>query len=119
MSVRSTATIPSGKLRKGLNDVAALVKRLKEIEKDLSDPAQPLIGWGVDPSLNDPIMSITRHDLDQVSKTRPIFLLHASCHIGYVNSKTLKIANYAAIKTPACSATRRASRPASCRRWRR
>jgi predicted amidohydrolase YtcJ len=91
---------PSGKLRKGLTSVATLVNRLKEIEATLSDPARPLIAWGVDPSLNHPIAPISRHDLDQVSRTRPIFLLHASCHIAYVNSATLELANYAAIKAP-------------------
>ena len=91
---------PAGKLRKGLTSVPALVRRLKEIEATLSDPARPLIGWGVDPSLNDPIAPITREDLDQVSKTRPIFLLHGSCHIAYVNSSTLAVANYGAIKAP-------------------
>ncbi len=54
----------------------------------------------MDPSLNDPIASITRHDLDEISKTRPIFLLHASCHVASVNSATLEVANYAAIKAP-------------------
>jgi|FEC22Drversion2_1045045.scaffolds.fasta_scaffold00895_10 predicted amidohydrolase YtcJ len=91
---------PSGKLRKGINNVPDLVRRLKQVEAGLKDPAQPLIGWGVDPSLNDPITPITRHDLDQVSSTRPIFLLHASCHIGYVNSASLNVANYAAIRAP-------------------
>lgn len=91
---------PSGKLQKGLSDNAALVARLKEIEAKMTDPAKPLVGWGVDPSLNDPIAPITRHELDEVSKTRPIFLLHASCHVASVNSATLQAANYAAIKIP-------------------
>jgi hypothetical protein len=91
---------PSGKIRKGVSNVAALVARLKVLEAAMKDPAKPLVGWGVDPSLNDPIEPITRHDLDQVSKTRPIFLLHASCHVASVNSATLERANYAAIKAP-------------------
>jgi len=91
---------PSGRRRKGINDMASLVKRLKTLEVTMKDPAQPLIGWGVDPSLNDPIAPITRHELDQISSTRPIFLLHTSCHIAYVNSATLTLANYAAIKVP-------------------
>ncbi|TAJ88349.1 amidohydrolase [Reyranella sp.] len=91
---------PSGKLHKGLASIPALVKRLKEVEAAISDPTAPLVGWGVDPSLNDLPDPITRHDLDQVSKTRPIFLLAASCHIAYVNSATLELANYAAIKAP-------------------
>jgi predicted amidohydrolase YtcJ len=91
---------PSGRLQKGLTDNDALIARLKEIEATMSDPTKPLVGWGVDPSLNDPIAPVTRHELDQVSTTRPIFLLHASCHVGSVNSATLEMANYAAIRVP-------------------
>lgn len=90
---------PSGKPCKALRSVADVVARLKEVEPTLPDPGQPLIGWGVDPSFYPSGAPFRRHDLDQVSKTRPIFLLHASAHIGYVNSKTLELANYAAIKT--------------------
>ena len=91
---------PSGRLRKGLSNNAALVDRLKEIEAKMTDPAKPLVGWGVDPSLNDPIAPITRHELDQVSTSRAIFLLHASCHVASVNSATLEVANYAAVRAP-------------------
>lgn len=91
---------PSGKLQRGLNNNDALVARLKKVEATMTDPAKPLVGWGVDPSLNDPIAPITRHELDQVSKTRPIFLLHASCHVASVNSATLQVANCAALKIP-------------------
>ncbi len=91
---------PSGTLRKGVSNLPALIRHLKRVEAAMSDASRPLIGWGVDPSLNDPITPITRHDLDQVSSTRPIFLLHSSCHIAYVNSATLALANYAAIRTP-------------------
>ena len=61
---------PSGRLRKGINNVPDLVRRLKEIEATLEDGARPLVAWGIDPSLNDPIAPITRHDLDKVSSTR-------------------------------------------------
>lgn len=89
---------PSGKVQKGLPNNTDLVARLKQIEAKMTDPAKPLVGWGVDPSLNDPIAPITRHELDQVSKTRPIFLLHASCHVASVNSATLEIGNYGAVR---------------------
>ena len=91
---------PSGRLVKGTTNVPDLVRRLREIEAGLKDPTQPLIAWGVDPSLNDPTTGITRHDLDQVSTRRPIFVLHASCHIAYVNTPTLVLAEYADIRMP-------------------
>jgi predicted amidohydrolase YtcJ len=89
---------PAGKLRKGLRSIPDVVKRLAEVEPTLTDPRQALLGWGVDPSFYQPCAPITRHDLDQVSKTRPIFLLNASGHIGYANSKTLELANYGGIE---------------------
>jgi len=90
---------PTGKRREGLRSNPDVIKRLKEVEPILTDLKQPLLGWGVDPSFYQPCAPITRHDLDQVSKARPIFLLNASGHIGYVNSKTLELANYASVKT--------------------
>lgn len=91
---------PTGRLRKGVGSVPALVRRLKEIEASLPDASAPLVAWGVDPSLNDPIEAITRRELDEVSTTRPIFVLHASVHIAYVNSVTLERAGYGGIKSP-------------------
>lgn len=86
---------PQGRRRTGLRSVQAVVARLKEIEPTLGDPRKPLLGWGADPSFYQPSTPITRHDLDQVSTTRPIFVLNASGHIGYANSKTLELADYA------------------------
>lgn len=88
---------PRGRRHTGLRSVHDVVTRLKEIELTLANPTKPLLGWGVDPSFYHPSIPITRHDLDQVSTRRPIFLLNASGHIGYVNSKTLELADYAHI----------------------
>jgi hypothetical protein len=85
---------PKGTRRTGLRSIGAVVDRLKALEQTLPDPSKPLLGWGVDPSFYNPSAAITRRDLDQVSTIRPIFLLNASGHIGYVNSKTLELADY-------------------------
>jgi len=52
---------------------------------------QPLPGWSLDPIYYDNAR-ISREHLDEVSKTRPIGLLHASGHILNVNSKALELA---------------------------
>ncbi len=93
-------TDPEGRVHKGIRTDSDLLARLKQVEATLPDATTPLLCWGVDPALSEPTKPITRHDLDQVSTTRLIFVLHDSCHIAYVNSATLRKANYAAIRTP-------------------
>ena len=45
-----------------------------------------------DPVLLDPPRELTISELDPIAPDRPMFILNASGHIGYVNSKTLAIA---------------------------
>jgi predicted amidohydrolase YtcJ len=44
-----------------------------------------------DPSLQDGPAMLTTRELDQISSTRPIFVLNASGHLAYVNSALLKL----------------------------
>lgn len=87
-------TLPAAKTK------ADAIAHLKEADKKLSDPNQVLFAWGYDPIYfnND---DLTAQDLDQVSKTRPIFVLNASEHIGYVNTLLLNRVGYnAQTQTP-------------------
>ena len=45
-----------------------------------------------DPSLLDPVRDLTVRELDEVVPDNPVWILNASGHIAYVNSRTLKIA---------------------------
>jgi len=45
-----------------------------------------------DPVLLEPPRELTTRELDEISKDRPIFVLNASGHIAYVNSKALALA---------------------------
>ena len=84
-------TDPSGQVWSGLKTIDAIVERLKEAEAKLANPDDPLPGWSLDPIyMNNE--RVTRHDLDRVSTTRPIGVLHASGHIMNVNTKALEIA---------------------------
>lgn len=76
----------------------AVMAALKAADKQLTDPSAVLFAWGYDPIYfnND---NLTIADLDQVSKTRPIFVLNASEHIGYVNSLLLAKVGYTADTT--------------------
>ncbi len=80
---------PEGKLVQGLPNVDAIVARLQEAEAAMTDPEAPLFAWGFDP-LHIGSISLTRQDLDRVSTTRPIMVIHASFHISNVNTLVLK-----------------------------
>lgn len=82
---------PDGKLWEGVTSIAAVVARLQEADAALSDPETPLPGWQLDPIYFDN-QRVSRADLDQVSTTRPVGVLHASGHIMNVNSRALELA---------------------------
>lgn len=82
---------PDGHVWSGLKSVDDVVHRMREIEKNLKDPDEPLLGWGLDPIYMDNVR-VTRADLDRVSSTRPVGILHASGHILNVNTKGLELA---------------------------
>ena len=75
---------PDGALWRGIGSIDRVLERLREAERQLADPDQPLIGWGFDPIFLD--RSLTAADLDRVSATRPILVTHASFHMLNVNS---------------------------------
>ena len=82
---------PHGKVWPGVPDIEAVLQRLKEADASLTDDLAPLPGWSLDPIYFDN-RRVTREDLDQVSTTRPIGIMHASGHILNVNSKALEMA---------------------------
>ncbi|WP_102226817.1 amidohydrolase [Acidimangrovimonas sediminis] len=82
---------PEGELEGGLKDVEAVIARLKERETAMEDPDAPLLAWGFDP-IYFAGARLTRHDLDRVSTTRPILIIHASFHIMSVNTPVLEMA---------------------------
>lgn len=82
---------PDGKTWTGLKSIDAVIDRLQQADATLEDPDAPLPGWSVDPIYFDN-SRITRQDLDRVSTTRPIGILHASVHIMNVNTRALELA---------------------------
>ncbi len=82
---------PNGKSWDGLKSIEAVLERLSEAEAKMDDPDAPLSGWSLDPIYLDN-KRVTRQDLDRVSSTRPIGVLHASGHILNVNTKALELA---------------------------
>ncbi len=81
---------PNGKVWSGVKSIPEVIDRLKTVEATLPTDT-PLPGWSLDPIYFDG-ERVARQHLDEVSSTRPIGLLHASCHIINVNSKALELA---------------------------
>ncbi len=61
--------------------------RLKEANAKLNNPNEQLFTWGYHPSFHG---TLTRSDLDKISKTRPIIVWHRSCHEFTMNTAALK-----------------------------
>ena len=84
---------PWGKTWPGLGSTAEVVAHLRREEAKLDDAETPLIGWGLDPIfLDGPRLS--RDDLDRVSKTRPVAVIHSNFHLLTANSAALALARY-------------------------
>ena len=79
---------PDGRTLPGIRSFDALIADLRRLDRDLTDPDQPLVTVGFDP-IHFRGARLDRHQLDQVSTTRPIFLFHASGHLATVNSAML------------------------------
>ena len=84
-------TAPDGRNWDGIGTTDALVQRLSERGKEL--PEGPIVGWGFDP-LFVPGERLTRLDLDRVSTTRPVVVLHSNMHLLTANSVALDLAGY-------------------------
>lgn len=82
---------PDGKVWTGLKSIDEVLDRLREADAALTNPDAPLPGWQIDPIYFNN-KRVTREDLDSVSTTRPIGIMHASGHIMNVNSKALELA---------------------------
>ena len=82
-----------GGVAPGIQDYDALVDRLREEDARMTDPEAPLVAMGFDPIYFPDQPRLTRHHLDQVSQTRPIYLHHASGHLATVNTAMLQSNN--------------------------
>ncbi len=86
---------PDGKRWPGCTSLQAVLDRLRDAHAAMPDPNAPLTAWGLDPIFF-PGERLDRRLLDQVSSTRPIFVMHQSFHLATVNSAVLKADNITA-----------------------
>jgi predicted amidohydrolase YtcJ len=82
---------PGGRVWAGTKSIEAIVDRLGDAAKAIDDPEHPVTGWALDP-IYFGRRRVRREDLDRVSTTRPVGVLHASGHILNVNSRALALA---------------------------
>ncbi|WP_299358571.1 amidohydrolase [uncultured Paracoccus sp.] len=79
---------PDGKLWPGADSMEAVVSRLREASDAMEDREAPLYAWGFDPIYFDGVrMSLA--DINRVSDTRPIVVMHSNGHVINVNSVVL------------------------------
>ena len=72
-----------------LSNMDEVLKRLRQVEESMDDDEEPLFAWGFDPIYyNSERMTVK--DLDSVSTTRCIIIMHTSGHLLNVNSLVLQ-----------------------------
>ena len=82
---------PDGRVWPGLGTIEAVVAALQEAEAKLADPNETLFAWGFDP-IYFTGRRMLASDLDRVSTTRPILILHSNGHLLNVNSRIMELA---------------------------
>ncbi len=95
LTVQSKLAVPCGSQDADwpIKKVLARLKDAAEAVKDAKNPNPWVVGTDFDPSRSTPLFaSLTAKDLDEASKDIPIFVLNASTHIAYVNTKAMEIA---------------------------
>ena len=83
---------PHGKLWPGLTDIDAVIAGLRSHLATLA-PGEPLVAWGFDPIFLT-TERLNRMHLDQVTKDRPIVVMHSNLHLLTANSAALALVGY-------------------------
>lgn len=79
---------PNGRQWPGLTTIEDVVQALIAAERSIGDPQMPLVAWGLDPILyGGP--RVVLGDLDRVSATRPVAVIHSNFHALNVNRAML------------------------------
>ena len=82
-------TDPDRVVHPGLKSIDEVVGRLQEAERALPDAEEPLLAWGLDPLFFGGRRMVAA-DLDRVSTTRPVLVLHQSGHIVNANRELMR-----------------------------
>ena len=82
-------TAPDGTLHRGLKSIDEVVERFRAAATGIVDPDAAVMGWGFDPIFFGGRRMVAA-DLDRVSATRPVIVMHQSGHIVNVSSEVLR-----------------------------
>jgi predicted amidohydrolase YtcJ len=77
---------PNG-INPGLATRAEVIDKLRQADLAQKDPSAPLIAWGLDPISQGG--HLHRDELDQISTTRPIWVVSYAPHFVYLNGQAL------------------------------
>jgi hypothetical protein len=80
---------PHGKVWPGVGSSEALIERLAAIEAETEGDGTPLVGWGFDPNFVAG-RRLDKAHLDQVSRHRPVVVMHSNFHLLTANSVALE-----------------------------
>ena len=89
---------PDGSIRPGCANIDEVIDRLRAMHSAMSDPSEPLVALGWDPSMAGGDQ-LDAGVLDRVSDARPIFVLHASGHLGACNTAMMQLAGISRERT--------------------
>ena len=80
---------PDGNWHSEIKNMDEVLERLREEDRRMEDPEEPLFAWGFDPIYYHSERMTVKH-LDSVSASRIIIIIHASGHLLNVNSLVLE-----------------------------
>ena len=75
-----------------VEDIPGLIAALRQHPNAGKGPSDWIEGWGYDESKLKEGRTPTRHDLDLVSTTQPVYVGRSDCHSGICNSRALVLA---------------------------
>lgn len=78
---------PDG-INKAITTIDGVIEKLKQADKEETDPDRPLVAWGLDPANHGG--SVDRDILDGISRTRSIWVITYAPHIVYLNSLAIE-----------------------------
>ena len=79
---------PAGGMHEPVPTHDAVLAKLREIDRNMANPNEPIIAYGFDPANQGGLLD--RKELDAISATRPIYVIAFAPHFVYLNSPAIE-----------------------------